>query len=101
MIDETGGFDSVQNIMRLENFMDKKINKKNLSFFVIYRAVAEGGYVASVPVLLGCHTQGETLEEAESNIKEAISLYLESLLSRKESFPNEIKMFQGCVEVQV
>jgi predicted RNase H-like HicB family nuclease len=81
--------------------MDKKINKKNLSFSVIYKAVAEGGYVASVPFLPGCHTQGETLEDAEINIKEAISLYLESLLSRKENIPQETRMFQGRVEIQV
>ncbi len=35
--------------------------------------------MASVPALPGCHTQGETLEEAERNVKEAVALYLESL----------------------
>jgi predicted RNase H-like HicB family nuclease len=77
------------------------MNKKILSFSVIYRAVPEGGYIVSVPVLPGCHTQGETLEEAETNIKEAISLYLESLLSRKEKLPQETGMLQGRVEIQV
>lgn len=81
--------------------MNKKANKENLSFSVIYRAVPEGGYISYVPVLPGCHSQGETLGEAETNIKEAISLYLESLLSRKESLPRETGMLQGRVEVQV
>ena len=49
------------------------------SYSVYYEAAPEGGYVAFVPALPGCHTQGETLEEAERNVKEAIELYLESL----------------------
>lgn len=46
---------------------------------IYYEQAPEGGYVAFVPALPGCHTQGETLEEAEHNVKEAIALYLESL----------------------
>jgi len=38
-----------------------------------------GGYVALVPTLPGCHTQGDTLEELMDNAKEAIDLYLETL----------------------
>lgn len=79
----------------------KNIRKKILSFSVIYEAASEGGYVVYVPVLPGCHTQGETLEEAERNIREAISVYLESLLSHKERLPQETRVLQGRVEVQV
>jgi len=43
----------------------------------------EGGYVAYVPALLGCFSQGETKEEALENIKEAIELYRE-VLEEKE-----------------
>ncbi len=78
-----------------------KFKKKILSFSVIYEAAPEGGYVVYVPVLPGCHTQGETLEEAEKNIKEAILVYLESLLSYKEPLPRETRVLQGRVEVQV
>ena len=38
-----------------------------------------GGYVAFVPALPGCHTQGDTQEELIENVKEAIELYLETL----------------------
>jgi len=38
-----------------------------------------GGYVAFVPALPGCHTQGDTLEELMTNAKEAIELYMETL----------------------
>ncbi len=37
----------------------------------------DGGYVVSVPSLPGCRSQGDTIEEALENIKEAIELYLE------------------------
>lgn len=81
--------------------MAKKFQKKILSFSVIYEAAPEGGYVVYVPILPGCHTQGETLEEAERNVKEAILVYLESLLSHKETLPQETRVLQGKVEVQI
>jgi predicted RNase H-like HicB family nuclease len=37
----------------------------------------EGGFTASVPSLPGCVSEGDTREEALSNIREAIELYLE------------------------
>jgi len=39
----------------------------------------EFGYYAYCPELKGCHTQGDTLDEALRNIKEAVELYLETL----------------------
>ena len=80
--------------------MNKKI-KKVYSYSVFYEAAPEGGYVAFAPALPGCHTQGETLEETEKNIKEAIELYLESLMIHKQSIPQEIRSFQGKVDVPV
>jgi len=77
----------------------KRISKKMFSYTVVYQAVPEGGYVASVPSLSGCRTQGDSLEEAEKNIKEAIQLYLESLTAHRESAPREIRVLQGKVEI--
>ena len=57
--------------------MKKPAPKKTVrSFSVVYEAAPEGGYIAFILSLPGCHTQGETLEEAERNIKEAAELYL-------------------------
>jgi predicted RNase H-like HicB family nuclease len=39
----------------------------------------ENGFYAWCPELKGCQSQGETLEEAIANIREAIELYLETL----------------------
>ena len=54
------------------------------AFTVVYEEAPEGGYVARVPALQGCHTQGETLEEAKKNITEATELYLECLFENKD-----------------
>lgn len=70
---------------------------KALSYSVFYEEATEGGYVAFVPALPGCHTQGETLEEAEQNVTEAIVLYLESLAAHGEAIPEEGRSFQGRV----
>jgi len=62
---------------------------KTFSYSVSYEQAAEGGYVAFVPALPGCHTQGETLEETEQDVKEAIAVYLESLVAGGEAIPEE------------
>jgi predicted RNase H-like HicB family nuclease len=48
-------------------------------FDVVILEDETGGYVAFVPALPGCHTQGDTLEELMKNMKEAIELYMETL----------------------
>ena len=80
--------------------MMKRVSKA-ISYTVFYEQASEGGYVAFVPALPGCHTQGETLEETERNIKEAIALYLESLSAHGEQIPQEGRSFQGRVTVPV
>lgn len=48
------------------------------TFDVIVQEDEDGWFVASVPALRGCLTQGKTRQEALENIKEAILLCLES-----------------------
>lgn len=50
---------------------------RRIAFSAIYKPQPEGGYSAICPEL-GVASQGETIEEAEANLKEAIELYLES-----------------------
>ena len=78
----------------------KTIKDKSVSYSVIYEEAPEGGYVAFVPTLPGCHSQGETVEEAEKNVHEAIELYLESLETHGEEIPEEKRIFQGKVDVK-
>ena len=58
-------------------------------FTVIFEREDDGGYHAFVPALKGCHSQGDTLDEAVANIREAIEVYLESLRNANEPIPME------------
>ena len=49
------------------------------TFKIILEKEADGGYSVSVPLLPGCCSMGETIEECMANAKEAIKLYIESL----------------------
>ena len=49
-----------------------------------------GYYNAIVPALPGCFSYGKNKEEALSNIKEAIELYLEDLESHGEPIPPDM-----------
>ena len=46
-------------------------------FSVIIERDADGIYVASVPQLRGCHTQGSTLDQVMERIREAIAFCVE------------------------
>ncbi|MBI2917965.1 MAG: type II toxin-antitoxin system HicB family antitoxin [Chloroflexi bacterium] len=70
-------------------------------FRVILETNEEGGYTVWVPVLPGCISEGDTREEALSNIKEAIELYLESLDADGEPIPAEESFEEAVVEVAV
>ncbi len=48
-------------------------------FSVVIVEDESGGYIAIVPELPGCHTQGDSLDEVIENVREAIELYLETL----------------------
>jgi predicted RNase H-like HicB family nuclease len=49
-----------------------------LKFAVLVEKDEDGYYLASVPELLGYHTQAKTLDELTRRIKEAIEAYLEA-----------------------
>ncbi len=44
---------------------------------IVLEPSEEGGYTVFVPALPGCISEGETREQALTNIREAIELYLE------------------------
>jgi predicted RNase H-like HicB family nuclease len=44
---------------------------------VLLESSDEGGYTVYVPSLPGCISEGETVEDALANVREAIELYLE------------------------
>jgi predicted RNase H-like HicB family nuclease len=56
-------------------------------FEVIFEPDA-GGYHAFCPLLKGCHSYGQTKDEARRNIAEAIELWLESAAELGLSIPD-------------
>jgi len=55
------------------------IEERVYEFDVVILEDESGGYIAIVPSLPGCHTQGDTISEVLENVREAIELYLETL----------------------
>ena len=49
----------------------------------------DGAFHAYVPALPGCHTFGATIDEARTNITEAMELHIESMLEDGENVPLE------------
>lgn len=67
-----------------------KKTKKILEYTVLFTPdELDGGFTVDVPALPGCHTEGETLEEAKANAQEAIELYLEVLVERGFKIPED------------
>lgn len=73
--------------------------------YTVVLEIGEDNYwVAHVPALSGCHSQGKTREEALTNIKEAIELYIETLLSYGDPIPpstKKIEIHKVSIEVSV
>jgi antitoxin HicB len=51
--------------------------------------VEQGGYTVRVPLLPGCITEGDTLDEALVMAKDAVELYIEDLIACDEPVPEE------------
>ena len=67
----------------LERFIYKKskyvgMQKNVRNFTVLIEQDEDGIYVAKVPDIMGCYTQGKTIQQAMERIKEAIQVCLEA-----------------------
>ncbi len=60
-----------------------------MRYTVILEQESDRGYVAIVPALPGCVSQGDTREEAMTNIAEAAEFYVEDCLEAGDQAPNE------------
>jgi predicted RNase H-like HicB family nuclease len=71
-----------------------------LRFPVVVYKEPTGGYSVLCPSLPGCHSQGETLEEALANLKEAIGLYVEVLEEDGLPVPEPTEPLLTSVEIE-
>ena len=69
-----------------------------MEFYAVFEQEEDGGFSVSIPALPGCFSQGDTFEEAKSNIEEAMSLYLEV---RSEQEPSWRPDFRPIFSVPV
>ena len=75
-----------------------------MKYRVLIEQDEDGMYVAEVPSLPGCISQGQTREEAVENVREAIAAYLESLEAHDDPIPPpiteevvEVRMLAPCL----
>lgn len=59
---------------------------------VLLTPIEDGWWLADVPSLTGCHTQGKTKEAAMANIKEAIESYIASLEEDGKPIPDDVNV---------
>ena len=77
---------------------------KELQFKVIIEQDEDGWYVASVPELEGCYTQGKTVEQVRGRIKEVIRLVLETdktAIKAKLQHPISTPNFLGIEDISI
>lgn len=67
---------------------------------VIIQRDEDGIYIASCPALRGCHSQGQTYEEALKNVKEAIELNLEYLAKNNKAELKEVKLYPKLIATE-
>ena len=72
---------------------------RQLTYRVLLNREPEGGYTATVPTLPGCITYGETVDEAISMAREAIVLYIESLVAHNEQVPDESNVLEYAITI--
>ena len=60
-----------------------------MRYTVILEKESDGGFVAHVPALPGCVSEGNTRAEALANIREAAELYVEDCADAGDPIPNE------------
>jgi predicted RNase H-like HicB family nuclease len=63
---------------------------KIYEFTVVIERDEDGRYVAVVPALQGCYTEGETEQEARDLIEDAVRLHVEDRLERGEPIHEEV-----------
>jgi predicted RNase H-like HicB family nuclease len=70
-----------------------------MEYTIIIHPAEEGGFWVEVPALQGCYSQGETIEEAVKNIKEAIESHLIALKAEGKQAPQDRTMIFSHVEI--
>lgn len=71
------------------------------TFTVLFEPAEEGGYIVMCPALPGLVSEGDTLDDARKMAKDAIQLYLESLLQDRLPVPKDVQPIKETISVAV
>lgn len=74
---------------------------KVLNYRIIIEQDQDGVFVASVPALQGCYTEGDTFEEAIKNAKDVIKLHVASRKERGELIDDSNTEFVGIKNISL
>ncbi len=69
-----------------------------MRFTVVMEKDEDGIYVVTVPALPGCISDGRTVEEAMSNIREAVRGFIDDMNADREAIPHDIDII-GNIEL--
>lgn len=72
---------------------------KPRTYRIILTPEPEGGYTVGVPSLPGCITYGETIEQAQLMAREAIELYIETLIADNLEIPDDTLTLEYSVVI--
>jgi predicted RNase H-like HicB family nuclease len=72
---------------------------KIMDFKVFLEPDQDGSYAVVCPTLPGCYSQGDSVEEALANIREAIELCLEDMHEHGEQAPDPSRTLIGSVVI--
>lgn len=70
-----------------------------MEYTIIIHPAEEGGYWVEVPALPGCYSQGETIEEALANVKEAVEAHIAALRDESQEVPEEGEVIFSRIKV--
>ncbi len=85
-----GNWIDPQQLRRVRSLVMIEMQVNWMSYTVILEREADGGYVATVPALPGCVSQGDTRDDVMKNICEAADFYIEDCIAAGDPVPNEV-----------
>mgnify|MGYP001093540327 CR=1 FL=1 len=71
------------------------------NFQIVIEQDEDGVYVASVPSLPGCYTQGDTFEEALKNIEDVIEMVVQELKEERKQIPTQYPEVIGLKRITI
>lgn len=73
---------------------------KICNYKIVIEECEEGGFYAECPAFPGCHVEGETFEETMQEMKQALRVFIDDYIERKEDLPSD-KFIVTSIQVTV